>query len=318
MDIDETLPVAHVASLEATEDTNWLIDSLWSHQAVGVIGGCPKLCKSWFGLDMAVSVASRTACLGRYEVHTPGPALVYLAEDALPQVRGRIAALCRSRAIDINTIDLHVITAPALRLDIEDHQRRLAATVAKHKPVLLVLDPLVRLHRLDENSSADIARILGTLRQLQRSHATAIAIVHHMSKRPRKALGQALRGSSDIHAWADSSAYLVRGRDGLVLNIEHRSASAPAPIGLRLTEGESPHLTVTTTQQHANRTTPLSETLRRLLAVQNAPLTRAALRTQLRVNNARLGDAIKRLENDDHIERVKDGWIIKNKEHNYR
>ena len=51
--------------------------------SVGVIGGAPKCAKTWLGLDMALSVATGTACLGKYAVPEPGPVLVYLAEDAL-------------------------------------------------------------------------------------------------------------------------------------------------------------------------------------------------------------------------------------------
>lgn len=315
MDLAAILPVAQAAKLDVVTDARWMIESLWTHQAVGIIGGAPKCCKSWFGLDMAVSVASHTACLGHYEVHAPGRALVYLAEDALPQVRDRIAGLCKSRALELRSIDVHVITAPALRLDLEEDQRRLMATVATHKPVFLLLDPLVRLHRLDENSSADIASLLGFLREVQRTHGTAIALVHHMSKKRRAALGQALRGSGDIHAWADSSAYLVRGRNGLMLNLEHRAAPASEPVGLRLAEDDVPRLTVTATEEHAPKAMPLSEALRRVFATAETPLTRAVLRRHLRVNNARLGEALTTLENDNHIERVKDGWIVRRAAH---
>jgi hypothetical protein len=39
---------------------------LWIHNGVGTIGGLPKSCKSWMGLDMAVSVASRTESLAEF------------------------------------------------------------------------------------------------------------------------------------------------------------------------------------------------------------------------------------------------------------
>ena len=47
------------------------------------------------------------------------------------------------------------------------------------EPRLLVLDPLVRLHGVDENAVADIAPILGFLRYLQRRFGTAVLLVHH-------------------------------------------------------------------------------------------------------------------------------------------
>ena len=58
------------------------MEGLWGASSVGVIGGAPKCAKTWLGLDMALSVATGTACLGKYAVPEPGPVLVYLAEDA--------------------------------------------------------------------------------------------------------------------------------------------------------------------------------------------------------------------------------------------
>jgi hypothetical protein len=36
--------------------------------------------------------------------------------------------------------------------------------------------------------------------------------------------GQALRGSSEFHAWGDSNLYLRRDGDDLTLTVEHRAA----------------------------------------------------------------------------------------------
>ena len=96
------LPTVPVHAIDAQPDAPQIRD-LWSAAAVGVIGGLPKSCKSWFGLDLAVSVASATAALDRFEVLAPGPALVYLAEDFLPRVRERVAHLCRHRGLDLSS-----------------------------------------------------------------------------------------------------------------------------------------------------------------------------------------------------------------------
>ena len=45
-----------------------------------MIGGVSRCAKTWLGLDMALSVATGTPCLGKYAVSEPGPVLVYLAE----------------------------------------------------------------------------------------------------------------------------------------------------------------------------------------------------------------------------------------------
>ena len=50
---------------ERAEEQRWLVAGLWSEQAVGIVGGEPKCCKSFLALDLAVAVASGTPCLRR-------------------------------------------------------------------------------------------------------------------------------------------------------------------------------------------------------------------------------------------------------------
>ena len=174
---------------------------------------------------------------GEFPVDATGPALVYLAEDALPRVRDRVSHLCRHRGLDLARLDLQVVTADRLRLDTERDQLALDQTVQRIRPALLLLDPLVRLHSLDENSASDISSLLGFLRAINRRHQLALVLVHHMAKRSSCNLGQSLRGSSDLHAWTDSACYLVRRPDDrLQLTVEHRSAPAPDPLLLRASQ----------------------------------------------------------------------------------
>lgn len=305
-----TLPTLPVHAIEEQPArAHWLVRELWSEGAVGVIGGPPKTCKSWLGLELAVSVASGAACLGRFEVAAPGTAVVYLAEDALHDVRHRVAQLCQHRGLALAGLDLHVITAPRLRLDLERDRRALDATLAALRPKLLVLDPLVRLHSLDENSAADISGLLGFLRELNRRHQLALVLIHHMAKRARRDPGQALRGSSDLHAWTDSACYLVRREQQLRLTVEHRAAPPPQPMLLRLAGGNGEPLRL----QLEDRDTaplPLAEAVRAALRHTGQPCSRAALRQQLRVNNARLGDTLCALEQRGLVIRRPDGWIL--------
>jgi hypothetical protein len=311
-DDDRELPVVRAGDLPALEPgAHWLVRDVWGQQAVGFCGGQPKCAKSFLGLDIALSVASGTPCLDRFAVDDRGPALVYLAEDALPRVRERLSALCSHRSLDLAALDLHVITAPAVRLDLEGDQKRLDATLARRRPKLLLLDPLVRLHRLDEDSSADISALLGFLREMQRRHAVAILIVHHMGKRVRAHLGQALRGSSDLHAFGDDNAYVTRhAGDRLRLTLEHRSAPSGEPLDLRLAarpDGSATHLEIVAAHTQASPA-PLADKILDVLRNARARLPRAELRARLRVNNERLGEALAELENARHVTRYPDGY----------
>lgn len=308
-----TLPVVRIGQLEArAQEQNWLIRSIWTNNSVGILGGAPKCCKSWLGLDMAVSVASKTPCLGRFEVQNSGVVLIYLAEDDLSDVRSRIEAMCAHRKIDLKRLDLFAITSSSLRLDINEDQNRLNATLEKLKPRLLLLDPLIRLHRLDENSSADISRILGFLRELQRRHQTSIVLVHHASKRHHAQPGQALRGSSDLHAFGDSNVYLARKQDSLVLTLEHRTTKPIDPLEIKLIserDNATTHLEVVSSILE-NTSSNLTQRVLSLLNTRNSPIRRTVIRSQLRINNQRLGDTLLELEKKGLILKQADGWTV--------
>jgi hypothetical protein len=222
---------------ERAEEHRWLVTGLWSEQAVGIVGGEPKCCKSFLALDLAVAVASGTPCLRRFAVSRAGRVLLFAAEDALHIVRRRLEGICAAAGLALADLDIQVITAPILRLDLDADRRNLADTVARLLPRLLILDPFVRLHRIDENASGEVAPLLAFLREMQRRHGTAVLVVHHARKGGGGVrAGQALRGSSEFHAWGDSNLYLGRNGDDLTLTVEHRAAPAMPTIMLELAQ----------------------------------------------------------------------------------
>lgn len=306
-----TVP-AHELGIQA-DDARWLVRPVWGLGAVGMIAGSAKSFKTWTGLELAFSVATGLPFLGKFPVEQRGRTLVYLAEDALPLVRSRVAALCDHRKVDIRTLDLHVITEPMLRLDLEEHQEKLRQTVAQLKPRLLLLDPLVRLHRLDENNASEMSGLLGYLRALQRSLDVAVVLVHHVSKRARPQPGQAMRGTSDLHAWTDCAAYLAWQNKQLHLTLEHRAAKPPPPVVIDLVsgpDGDATHLEVRGDVSTGEPTPPsLATKLFRLIYNTDRPIGRTELRGLLKVNNEKLGALLTTLQEHGRIRRTSRGWI---------
>jgi AAA domain len=231
-------PVERASQLStAGPQTQWLIQGLWSDQAVGILGGEPKCCKSFLALDIALSVASGAACLRQFPVQRTGKVLLFPAEDSLAIVRQRLEAIAVAAQVDFQALPVEVITAPSLRLDTPTDRQRLADTVQRIQPLLLILDPLIRLHRLDENDATQIAALLSYLRQLQRQFQLAVILVHHARKDSHSSRpGQALRGTSELHGWGDSNLYLRRKGSRLTLSTEHRAAPSQDHIPLELTQ----------------------------------------------------------------------------------
>jgi hypothetical protein len=166
--------------------------------------------------------------------------------------------------MSLGSLPIEVITAPSLRLDQPIDCQRLVNTVESLKPLLLILDPFIRLHRVEENDASQIAPLLSFLRQLQRQFSLAVVLVHHARKdsggsRP----GQALRGSSELHGWGDSNLYMRRLRDRLTLSTEHRAAVSKDHIPVELhQEGLALALSVVASQ--ATPTDPPASPLQRV------------------------------------------------------
>jgi hypothetical protein len=309
--VEQVLPVVRVSQIAEDEIAErWLVEELWCARAVGVIGGAPKCAKTWLGLDMALSVATGTPCLGKYAVPEPGPVLIYLAEDALPVVRQRVDGMAKHRGLDLAGVEIHVITAPVLRLDHGPDRMRLLETTRRLRPRLLLLDPLVRLLGIDENNASEVAALLAYFRSLQRQFDVSVLLVHHTRKNAAggAAAGLGLRGSSDIHAFGDSNLYLRRGKEHLVLSTEHRAAPASPPIHLTLvtTNPDTTHLEAVA-QHEDGKSRGLEERVLDNLAG-GMVLTRAKLRDCLAVKNERLGEVLESLERAGRLRRTAAGW----------
>jgi hypothetical protein len=311
------LPVVRAAALQGSVGSHsWLIDQLWTDQAVGVVGGSPKSGKTWLALEIAVSVASGTSCLGTFSVRAPGPVLLYAAEDSAAAVRARLETLARVHALDFEHLDVRVITADTLRLDRPDDQDRLAATVAAHRPALLVLDPLVRVHAIDENVAGQVAALLAYLRSLQRQTGAAIALIHHVRKNvsPASGAGYSLRGSSDLYAWLDSFLYLRKHHDQLTLTAEHRSASSFGPVSLQLAQPNPAGTHLELVAGDRTPTPPAADTLASrifdLLSAASEPTTVENLRSRLQVRNGRVVDALRQLASQGKVQRLARGYTV--------
>jgi len=313
-----SLPVTRAADLaDVPTERRWLVDELWGDEAVGIVGGEPKCCKSFLALDLAVAVASGAPCVRRFAVVRPGRVLLFAAEDALHVVRQRLAGIARAAGRDIDELDVQVITAPSVRLDVERDRDALTATVDKLRPRLLVLDPFVRLHRIDENLSGEVAPLLAYLRELQRRYHVAVLLVHHARKGGAKMrAGQALRGSSEFHAWGDSNLYLRRHGDQLTLSVEHRAAASMSNVSLHLNVAdEAVALTAIEGAPFARVTEAPAEITvdQRILAelaVADAPLSATALRKRCQLRNATLQAALVALVADGRLRKDRAGYAV--------
>lgn len=303
-----TLPAGELE--RTTAPLAWIVDGLFLEAGAGILGGAPKTGKSFLALDLCVAIASGTSCASSFPVLAPGPVVLLCAEDPQAVVSSRLAALARARNRALKDLPIEVIV-DAVRLP--EGLDRLEATLAATKPRLLLLDPLIRLHRADENSASEMSFILDGLRKLARSSRTAILLVHHARKAVAGNAGAGLRGSSDLAAFGDTNLYLRRlSQDAaLELKIEHRAAAAPAPLRLKLVvdDGDLPSARFDAIGREQQEDPTVGRVLH-LLASSSEPLSSAALREKLGVRNQLVADALRGLADAGRIRRAgRDGWV---------
>ena len=306
-------PIRKPIELEQRPVTRtWLVDTLWGEQAVGILAGDPKTGKTFWALDLAIAVASGTPCLRHYPVQTPGPVLLYAAEDASHIVRTRLEGIAHAAQTRFETLDIAVIDTPVIRLDEAEHREQLAHTVSCVQPRVLILDPLVRLHSRDENAVSEIAPILAFLRELQRTFATAVLLVHHARKSGGSRPGQALRGSGELFAWADTLAFLQRRKKRTFLTLEHRAAPSHDDIELELVTLEhGPALRhVPASGTAAPHETP-DDRIIQVIEAADTPLSQRQIRERAGVRNATVSTILEQLCRSGRLSRNPHGYTIR-------
>jgi hypothetical protein len=180
--------------------------------------------------------------------------------------------------------------------------------------VLLILDPLIRLHRVDENDASQIAALLSYLRQLQRQFQLAVMLVHHARKDSHSSRpGQALRGSSELHGWGDSNLYMRRKGSQLTLSTEHRAAPSQDHIPLQLSQSGSVVALKVVERSSVEPEAPLSPTqrVRQALAQVREPIPVQQLQKLCGMRTAKVCSALAELSTLGEVAREARGYQLK-------
>lgn len=285
----------------------WLIEGLVGCESVGVVGGDPKMGKSWLLSEIAFAVATGLACLGRFAAHAQGTVLICSGEGPTWLATDRLTNISNSQGVNLEELPIQVMSRAAIRLDVPDDQRVLTQEVQRHQPKLLVIDPLTAYHSGDENSVVGLAPVLQFLDRLRRSIGVSILLVHHTTKRAKGRGGSRLRGTSSLHGWLDSGIYLRAEGDSTEVSVEQRCGPSPGDFYIQLVGDEgSSHLEIVeapeATEEHG-----LDEAIIEVLGNEAEATPRSRLRALLKIKNERLTEPLDRLERTGVIRRTADG-----------
>lgn len=243
---------------EPTPTQLWTVEGIWSHDAHGLIAGEPKTFKSFVAGDLAVSVASGTKFLGRFDVPETGPVIMIQEENTPAMMKDRLEKIAFNRGLtgDVSSnggmlsfdrpdnLPMYLMNNQRFNLTDKDHLSLLESWIREIKPKLVVLDPIyLMMPGVDENSAVGLTPILRDLLTIKQRYDVGILIVHHYNK-PRdgedRRPGSRISGSGVFYRWFESAVYLEKGRTPgeVVMTPEHRGAAPSGSIHLEFDIGE--------------------------------------------------------------------------------
>lgn len=256
-EVDRPAPNRLGFLLKNIKKPKYLVQGVLTEGACGFIAGEPKCYKSWFGLDLALSVATGADFLGTFRVQNPGPVLYIQEEDPAPTLKNRSAKIWVNKSTDKFELihneeeaglywlppeqdeafdpDVNAYIQQGLVISDEAWQLWLDETLAAGmdgEPYrLLIIDTLMMTAgEVDENRSQEMTtKIFKPLKVLSRKHNVAIQVVHHMGKSEKNRPGQRMLGAVANHAWAEDSIYLARsGINDIRMDLESKTIPASA------------------------------------------------------------------------------------------
>jgi hypothetical protein len=181
--------------------------------------GEPKAGKSILSLDLACALAadSDVEPWCGFDVFAGGRRVLYLvgeggAESFFPRFLKRTSELTKDEQ---NRIELWFPSPRLLSIDRSDEFARLRDFIVERGFDVVILDPLLHFHGLDENSNTEMRIVAGRLLELKAATGCAIIVVHHTRKATitsRK--GSALEGRGASSLWGAADGAIVFDKEG--------------------------------------------------------------------------------------------------------
>lgn len=182
-------------------------------EGLTILGGRPKMGKSWLALNLALSVASGGPALG-YTSTEQGDVLYLALEDVFPRLQTRIQS-CMGDAPWPEALDL-AVSCPRLDagglLYIERWIRH------KQQPRMVIVDTLAKVRPEATGEHVDLYAqdyaAMSSLKRLADLHHLAVVVVHHLRKSGSASEDplEELSGTTGISGAADNVLILKRPR----------------------------------------------------------------------------------------------------------
>lgn len=172
----------------------WLVDRMLMKQNITLLLAAGSTGKSSISLALAAHLAQGRDFAG-YKSHSKCKTIVYNGEDDLHEQSRRLSAICIHHGLEYKDIkeEIMLLSPDQVKMTLakkEQYNRVRDETLVEHlidiakapDVGLLVLDPLVKIHHMDEVDNVDMDFVMETLTYIARKADVAILALHHSTK----------------------------------------------------------------------------------------------------------------------------------------
>ena len=189
----------------------WLIHGLIEKEQIAVVFGDPATGKTFFGLDIAASVATGTKWHGH---RTERQQVVYVAGEGYDGLIRRLKAWELFHGASLSDASLLISTMPILLGNPQQTASLIEEIDSKcTQPGLVIVDTLARNFGAgDENSTADMNKFITTLDQIRIRYGCTVLVIHHSGHGDKRRA----RGAIALRGAADAEYRIERDNDGVI------------------------------------------------------------------------------------------------------
>jgi AAA domain len=188
-------------------------------EGLTVLGGKPKLGKSWWAYDASIAVATGGKAMGSVDCEQ-GDVLYLALEDNRRRVKDRLLTLCPARKVQGINLDRLSVRTIAPRIDtgllVELDKWRLSC----NNPRLVIIDVFLKVRpprKKGEDAYAADYEAVTPLQRYASEHRLAIVLVTHTRKMEAEDPLEAISGTNGVTGAADAVLVLSRDAKGTTL-----------------------------------------------------------------------------------------------------
>ena len=172
----------------------WLVDRFLMEGAITLLMAAGSAGKSSISLALAAHLALGLDFAG-YKAKRPCKSIIYNGEDDIEEQSRRLIAVCMLYGFDYAAVKERILllSSRELKLDLVSKQgynlnrndvivNQLTELCKDPDVGMLVLDPLVKIHKVDENNNVEMDYVMETLTDMARNASIAVLVLHHTVK----------------------------------------------------------------------------------------------------------------------------------------